>query len=114
MCSGISSKDPEFRDDLVNPNFQDSDPPFKRLLPIHSADHPVALDIATEMRHLLDEYPGDRVADRRTVPAAGAPVAYYGPDLTAVHLPFNFSLLWAAWSREKWAARGDFTPHRRV
>jgi alpha-glucosidase len=31
-------------------------------------------------------------------------VAYYGPNLDAVHLPFNFSLLWAAWTRSKWTA----------
>ena len=24
-------------------------------------------------------------------------VAYYGPDLTEIHLPFNFNLMWAKW-----------------
>jgi alpha-glucosidase len=97
-------KDPEFRDDLANPDFQDSDPPFKRLLPIHSADHPVALEFATQMRRLLDEYPGDRVLIGELYLPLERLVAYYGSDLTAVHLPFNFALLWAAWSRAKWCA----------
>jgi alpha-glucosidase len=96
-------KNPEFRDDLVNPDFQDNDPPFKRLLPIHSADHPVALELATEMRRLLDTYPGDRVLIGELYLPLERLVAYYGPDLTAVHLPFNFALLWQSWSREKWA-----------
>jgi alpha-glucosidase len=97
-------KDPDFQDDLVNPDFRDSDPPFKRLLPIHSADHPVALEYATEMRRLLDEYPGDRVLIGELYLPLERLVTYYGSDLSAVHLPFNFALLWAAWTREKWAA----------
>lgn len=97
-------KDPKFRDDPVNPDFQDSDPPFKRLLPIHSADDPVALEYAMEMRRLLDEYPGDRVLIGELYLPLERLVAYYGPDLTAVHLPFNFAMLWQAWTREKWRA----------
>src|SRR5262245_5728818 len=97
-------KDPEFRDDPVNPDFQDGDPPFKQLLPIHSADDPVALAYATEMRRLLDEYPGDRVLIGELYLPLERLIAYYGPDLTAVHLPFNFALLWQAWTREKWHA----------
>jgi len=99
------AKDPQFRDDPVNPDFRDDDPPYKQLIPQYSADQPGILDIAAEMRHVLDEYPGDRVLIGELYLPLTRLVAYYGPDLTAVHLPFNFSLLWAAWTRAGWTAR---------
>jgi alpha-glucosidase len=58
--------------------------------------------IATEMRQVLDEYPGDRVLiGELSLPLARL-IEYYGPELSAVHLPFNFALLWTAWTREGW------------
>ena len=96
------AKDPEFRDDPVNPNYRDSEPPFMRVLPQHSADHPDMIEIATGIRRVLDEYPGDRVFIGELSLPLERLMAYYGPDLTAVHLPFNFALLWAAWKREGW------------
>lgn len=97
------AKDPQFRDDPVNPDFRAGDPPFKQVLPIYSADQPNIMDIAIEMRRVLDEYSNDRVLIGELYVPLERLVAYYGPDLTAVHLPFNFSLLWAAWTREGWS-----------
>ncbi|MGE3831311.1 MAG: alpha-amylase family glycosyl hydrolase [Parvibaculaceae bacterium] len=96
------AKDPQFQDDPVNPNYRDSEPPFMRVLPQYSADHADMIEIATGMRRVLDEYPGDRVFIGELSLPLDRLMAYYGPELTAVHLPFNFALLWAAWKREGW------------
>ena len=96
------AKDPRFRDDPVNPGYRDSEPPFRRVLPQHSADHADMIEIAIGLRRVLDEYAGDRVFIGELSLPLDRLMAYYGPDLTAVHLPFNFALLWAAWKREGW------------
>jgi alpha-glucosidase len=96
------AKDPQFRDDPINPHFGPDDPPYRRLIPEFSADQPGILDIAAEMRQVLEEYPGDRPLIGELYLPLKRLVEYYGPNLEAVHLPFNFSLLWAAWTRTKW------------
>jgi alpha-glucosidase len=98
------AKDPQFRDDPINPEFRDDDPPYRRLIPQYSADQPEILGIATEMRRILEEYPGDRALIGELYLPLMRLMEYYGPDFTAVHLPFNFSLLWAAWTRASWTA----------
>jgi alpha-glucosidase len=98
------AKDPQFRDDPINPDFSAADPPYRRLIPEYSADQPGILDIVAEMRRVLEEYPGDRPLIGELYLPLNRLVEYYGPDLTGAHLPFNFSLLWAAWTRAKWTA----------
>ncbi len=95
-------KDAQFRDDLPNPDFRPGDPPFKQLIPIHSADAPGVLDIAREMRAVLAEYPGDRLLIGETYLDIPRLADYYGPQLDAVHMPFNFHLIWASWQRSAW------------
>jgi alpha-glucosidase len=96
------AKDPEFRDNPVNPNFIESDPPFKKLIQRYNADQPSIIEIVTELRRVLDEYPGDRLLVGELSLPLPRLMSYYGPNLTAVHLPFNFALLWAAWTRAGW------------
>jgi alpha-glucosidase len=94
------AKDTGFRDDPANPDYRDSDPPFMRVIPKYSADQEDMIDIAQGMREVFDEYEGDRVfIGELSVPLERL-MAYYRP----VHMPFNFSLLWAAWTREGWTA----------
>jgi alpha-glucosidase len=98
------AKDPQFRDDPINPDYRESEPPFMRVLPKYSADQEDMIEIATEMRKMLDAYPGDRVfIGELSVPLERL-MAYYGSGLSAVHMPFNFALLWAAWTRQGWTA----------
>jgi alpha-glucosidase len=96
------AKDPEFRDNPINPDFRESDPPFKRLIQRYNADQPAILEIVTELRRVLDEYPGDRLLVGELSLPLPRLMSYYGPNLSAVHLPFNFALLWAAWTRAGW------------
>jgi alpha-glucosidase len=96
------AKDPEFRDNPINPDFRENDPPFKRLIQRYNADQPAILEIVTEMRGVLDEYPGDRLLVGELSLPLPRLMSYYGPNLSAVHLPFNFALLWAAWTRAGW------------
>src|SRR6185295_11248950 len=97
-------KDPQFRDDPVNPNFRASDPPFMKVLPRFSADQPETLEWTAGIRHVLDEYPGERVLIGELSVPLERLMDYYGPNSSAVQLPFNFALLWAAWTRDGWTA----------
>ena len=45
------------------------------------------------MRRVLAEYPGDRLLIGEIYLPVQQLVRYYGPDLTGVHLPFNFNLM---------------------
>jgi len=98
------AKDPEFRDNPINPDYRDSDPPWRRLQQIYNADQPGIIDIVKEMRQLLDSYPGDRPLIGEIYLPRARLMEYYGPHLDAAQLPFNFSLLWESWNREKWNA----------
>jgi alpha-glucosidase len=98
------AKDPKFRDDPINPDYREGDPPFMRVLPRNSADHQDMIEVATGIRRVLDEYPGDRVLIGELSVPLERLMDYYGSGLSAVHLPFNFALLWAAWTREGWKA----------
>jgi alpha-glucosidase len=68
------------------------------LLPLYSADQPEVLQIAAEMRRLLAEYPGDRLLIGEIYLPVKRLVRYYGADLTGVHLPFNFNLMFVEWT----------------
>jgi alpha-glucosidase len=89
-------KDDAFRDNPANPAFRSSDPPHHAVVPLYTTDRPEVHDIISEMRRVLDEF-----ADRLLIGEIYLPferlIAYYGRDLTGLHLPFNFSLLSAAW-----------------
>jgi alpha-glucosidase len=90
-------KDEEFRDDPLHPDYLEGQPDFRRVQPLHSADQPGVHEIAVEMRRVVDEYPGERVLIGEIYLPVERLVAYYGPELTEIHLPFNFNLMWANW-----------------
>ena len=99
------SKDREFRDNPINPNYNPADdPPYRRFIQQYNADAPGIMDIVVEMRRVLEEYPGDRPLIGELYLPLARLMEYYGPNLNAAHMPFNFSMLWASWKRDKWKA----------
>lgn len=99
-------KDAAFRDNPPNPAYAPGQPDISRFTQSHSTDQPEVLDIIAEMRALLDSY-GDRLLIGEIYLPIGRLVAYYGPGLTGVHLPFNFQLILAAWNARGIAALID-------
>jgi len=89
-------KDDAFRDNPPNSAFRPDEPPHHALVPLYTTDRPEVHAIISEMRRVIDEF-----ADRLLIGEIYLPlerlIQYYGRDLTGLHLPFNFSLLSAAW-----------------
>ncbi|MBV9262283.1 MAG: DUF3459 domain-containing protein [Pseudolabrys sp.] len=96
-------KDDQFRDDPVNPDFRDSDPPYKRLLHTSSADRPEVRNVVRELRQVVDEFSHRVLIGELYLPLERV-VAYYGDRLDGAHLPFNFSLIETAWRAKDIAA----------
>jgi alpha-glucosidase len=90
-------KDGGFRDNPINPAYMATEPELNRFLQVHSCDQPEILEVVSEMRRVLDEYV-DRVLIGEIYLPLERLVAYYGPDLSGAHLPFNFQLLQTAWN----------------
>ena len=89
-------KDPQFRDNPINPDYCEGQQPKLRLVPLHTADLPEVHDVIREMRAVVDEF-GERVLIGEIYLPLEKLVAYYGRDLRGCHLPFNFSLLQVEW-----------------
>jgi alpha-glucosidase len=91
-------KDDQFRDNPPNPAFDPAtSPPHMTLDPVHNADRPETLEIVRRMRRLMDGYGGERVIVAETYLPIRRLVAYYGADLDAAQLPFNFKLIQTPW-----------------
>jgi alpha-glucosidase len=89
-------KDDQFRDNPPNPRFCVGDPPHQAVIPLYTADRPEVHFVIAEMRRVTDEF-DDRVLIGEIYLPIERLVAYYGRDLSGVHLPFNFTLLSAPW-----------------
>jgi alpha-glucosidase len=92
-------KDEHFRDNPINPDYRPTSPPNHTLLPLYTADRPEMEEVISEMRRVADEFPERLLIGELYLPIERL-VAYYGRDLTGVHLPFNFTLLTARWSAD--------------
>jgi alpha-glucosidase len=90
-------KDAEFRDNPPNPAYGPGQPDIARFLQVYSTDQPEVLDIIAQMRATLDEH-GDKLLIGEIYLPVERLVAYYGPELSGVHLPFNFQLIHAPWN----------------
>lgn len=93
-------KDPEFRDNPVNPAWEPGQPGINRLLQVHSCDHPDIHQVVAELRSVIDSYP-ERVLIGEIYLPLERLVAFYGKDLQGAHLPFNFQLIFAAWDPQE-------------
>jgi alpha-glucosidase len=89
-------KDPLFRDNPLNPDFQEGEQPKRRLIPLYTADLPEVHEVIEQMRAVVDEFPERLLIGEIYLPLEKL-VAYYGRDLRGCHLPFNFSLLQVEW-----------------
>jgi len=89
-------KDEHFRDNPPDPSFAPGEKPKRALLPLYTADRPEVHDVIREMRGVVDEFPDRLLIGEIYLPVERL-VAYYGRDLTGLHLPFNFALLNAPW-----------------
>jgi alpha-glucosidase len=94
---GTSSGCALLRDNPVNPAYTAGQPDINRFLQLHSADQPEVAQVVAEMRQVVDAYP-DRVLIGEILPAARAPARLLRENLSGVHLPFNFQLLFASWN----------------
>jgi alpha-glucosidase len=92
-------KDDQFRDNPPNPAWQPHQAGIDRLLQLYSADRPETLEVVAEMRKVIDAYP-ERVLIGEIYLPLQRLVAYYGPRMEGVDLPFNFQLIFAAWNAE--------------
>ena len=94
---GLMMKDPEFRDEPPNPNW-DGINPFAKLQHIYTANLPEVHDLIRQMRAVLDSY-DDRMMVGETYLPNDKLMTYYGSaDMLECHLPFNFQLITARWN----------------
>jgi alpha-glucosidase len=87
----LLGKDPELRDNPMDPDWGDLDPPWLRLRRKNSEDGPMAHAYARLLRSVVDEY-RDRVMIGEVVLPPARAVAYHGENLDEAHMPHNFAL----------------------
>jgi alpha-glucosidase len=95
-------KDDQFRNNPLNPEFRPGDPPHHAVIPLYTADRPEVHEVIAGMRRVVNEF-ADRVLIGEIYLPVERLVSYYGRDLSGVHLPFNFTLLGAAWNARQLA-----------
>jgi alpha-glucosidase len=98
-------KDPDLRDNPPNPAYGAGNPykPFGEydsILHIHDKGHPDIHAVYREFRAMMNEY--DVISPRMSVGETHIFdwhewASYYGQNLDELHMPFNFSLLFAPW-----------------
>lgn len=89
-------KDDQFRNNPENPDFRPGMPPHRSLLRRYTTDRPEVHEAIAKMRRVVDAH-----ADRVLIGEAYLPterlMRYYGSELSGLHLPFNFQLIYARW-----------------
>ncbi len=98
-------KDPELRDNPVNPEPRRSrfGTEWDQYLHIHSYRHPEIHGIYRDFRRLLDSYGSER--PRMSIGEVDYEdmekwIRYYGESLDELHMPFGFHLLHARWQSD--------------
>jgi alpha-glucosidase len=96
-------KDPQLRDNPPNPGgepnpYDIQHPDFTSQLHVHDRMHPDLHEVLREIRGVLDEYPGDRVAIGEVEAMDWERWAeFFGPELDELHMPFAFKLIETPW-----------------
>jgi alpha-glucosidase len=92
-------KDEQFRDNPLNPGYQEHMATYEKLLPVYSTDQPEVHDIVHKMRKVMDSYDERLMIGEIYLPIHKL-ITYYGIDSSGAHLPFNFLLLSLPWEAE--------------
>ena len=92
-------KDEQFRDNPLNPDWKEGDPPFARFHKVYTEDQSETHQIVREMRALLNEY-DERVLIGEIYLPLPRLMKYYGESLDEAHLPFNFQLVLLPWQAQ--------------
>ncbi len=85
-------KDPDLRDEPLDPNWDGTGPHFNALQHIYTQNLPETHGVIRTMRALLDEY-DERVMIGEIYLKDAELMAYYGAHGDECHLPFNFQLV---------------------
>ena len=93
-------KDPEWRDNPVNPDYRPGDLPDSTQLPIHTRNQPGVHELFAELRALIDRYSGDRVLLGEFYVPTEELVTFYGARAPELHLPLNLSWTWSKWQAD--------------
>ena len=93
---GLMMKDPEFRDEPLNPAWNGVKP-FDSLDHIYTANLPEVHDLIRQMRAVLDSYDERMMVGETYLPNDKLMVYYGSADMLECHLPFNFQLITAPW-----------------
>jgi alpha-glucosidase len=99
-------KDSQFRNNPVNPNYQEHMATYEKLLPVFSTDQPEVHEIVQKMRSVLDDYNERMMIGEIYLPIHKL-MTYYGPENNGANLPFNFLLLSLPWNATQIAAAID-------
>ena len=81
---------------------------YDNLEHVHDKGHPDTHGVFRDLRTVLDGYPGDRFSVGEIhIWDWNEWATYYGENLDELHMPYNFSLLWAPWSASEFRTRID-------
>jgi alpha-glucosidase len=92
-------KDEQFRDNPLNPNWKEGDPPFAKHDNVYTGDLPEVHEIVREMRAITDQY-HERVLIGEIYLPVPRLMMYYGQASDEAHLPFNFQLIQLPWNAQ--------------
>ncbi|MDR3376106.1 MAG: alpha-amylase family glycosyl hydrolase [Ancalomicrobiaceae bacterium] len=92
-------KDPDWRDNPPNPDWRQDEPQVRQILDTMTSDQPGIIDLVKGIRRVTDEFP-DTVLIGELYLTIERLCAYYGDNLDAAHLPFNFRLLMEPWKAD--------------
>ena len=96
-------KDPELRDNPLNPTPDEAHRLGSWATQIHLNDHahPDMHELYRDFRRLLESYPGDRVSiGELHHPDYDTWAKYYGERQDEIHVPFNFHLTYSSWKAD--------------
>jgi alpha-glucosidase len=99
-------KDPQLRDNPSSPAgtsnpYDIQHPDFASQLHVNDRMHPDLHGVLRDIRGVLDEYPGNRVAIGEIEAMDWARWAeFFGPELDQLHLPFAFKLIETPWEAD--------------